>query len=86
MLNEFVAFLRLDALLTEGAQLQDRSVVIISYAIAGFANFGSIAMTIAGIGGVAPSARRPLAELGIRSLIAGAMAALMTAAVAALLI
>jgi len=64
----------------------ERTVIVTTYALAGFANFGSVAMTIAGIGGVAPDARRTLAELGLKSLAAGAMAALMTAALAALLI
>lgn len=86
ILNEFVAFLRLERLLAEGAAVSERTVVITTYALAGFANLGSVAMTIAGIGGVAPNARRTLAELGLKSLLAGALAALMTAALAALLL
>ena len=86
ILNEFVAFLRLEAILEGGAPVSERTVVITTYALAGFANFGSVAMTIAGIGGVAPNARRTLAELGLKSLFAGALAALMTAALAALLL
>lgn len=86
ILNEFVAFLRLQELLEGGAPLAPRSVVLASYALAGFANFGSIAMTIAGIGAVAPDARRTLAELGIKSLVAGSLATLATAAVAGALI
>ena len=86
ILNEFVAFVRLEAILSEGGPLQERSVVIASYAIAGFANFGSIAMTIAGIGGVAPNARRTLAELGMKSLVAGTLATLSTAAIAGALL
>lgn len=86
VLNEFVAFLRLETLLEGSQALSDRTVIITTYALAGFANFGSIAMTIAGIGGIAPNAKRHLAELGIRSMVAGAMAALMTASWAALLL
>ena len=86
ILNEFVAFLRLEALLDTGPPAAERTVVITTYALAGFANFGSVAMTIAGIGGVAPNARRTLAELGLKSLLAGALAAMMTAALAALLL
>lgn len=85
-LNEFVAFLQLADLLEAGAPLSARSTVIASYALAGFANFGSVAMQIAGIGEIAPSRRHDLARLGIRAMIGGTLAALMTAAVAALLI
>ncbi|NNF27183.1 MAG: NupC/NupG family nucleoside CNT transporter, partial [Gemmatimonadetes bacterium] len=86
VLNEFVAFLRLEAILEGGGPVSERTAVITTYALAGFANFGSVAMTIAGIGGVAPNARRTLAELGLKSLLAGGLAALMTAALAALLL
>ncbi len=86
ILNEFVAFLRLESILEGGQAVPERTVIITTYALAGFANFGSVAMTIAGIGGVAPDSRRTLAELGLKSLAAGAMAALMTAALAALLL
>ncbi len=86
ILNEFVAFLRLQALLESGSTLSPRSVILATYALAGFANFGSIAMTIAGIGGVAPNAKRTLAELGLKSLLAGTLATLTTAAVAGTLL
>lgn len=86
VLNEFVAFIRLEGILEGGGPVSERTAVITTYALAGFANFGSVAMTIAGIGGVAPNARRTLAELGLKSLLAGGLAALMTAAMAALLL
>ena len=86
ILNEFVAFLQLESILSQGSDVSHRTAVVTTYALAGFANFGSIAMTIAGIGGVAPRAKKTLAELGLKSLVAGAMAALMTASLAALLL
>ena len=61
-------------------------MVLASYALAGFANFGSIAMQIAGMGELAPGKRTMLAELGMRALLGGAIAGLMTAAVAGLVL
>ena len=86
VLNEFVAYLRLAELLGDGTSLAPRSVILATYALAGFANFGSIAMTIAGIGEIAPSRRHDLARFGLRSMIGGSIAALMTAAVAGVLV
>ena len=85
VLNEFVAFVQLQGLLEGGAELQERSVVIGIYALATFANFGSVAMTIAGLGEIAPSRRQDLARLGIKSMLAGLLAALLTATFAGML-
>jgi CNT family concentrative nucleoside transporter len=85
VLNEFVAFGQLQGLLQGGAELQERSVVIGIYALATFANFGSVAMTIAGLGEIAPSRRQDLARLGMKSMLAGLLAALLTATVAGML-
>jgi len=86
VLNEFVAFARLESLLSSGARLDPRSLVITIYALTSFANFGSVAMTIAGLGEMAPSRRHDLARLGLRAMLAGLLATLLTAAVAGLLI
>ena len=86
VLNEFVAFRQLADLLQGSGALGQRSIVLASYALAGFANFGSIAMQIAGIGELAPGKRALLAELGLRALAGGAIAGLMTAAVAGVLL
>lgn len=83
ILNEFVAYSNLSSMMT---YLSDRTVIILSYALCGFANFSSIAIQIGGIGGMAPSRRGDLAKLGIRSVIGGSLAAFMTATVAGLLI
>ena len=68
------------------AGLDPRSIVIAIYALASFANFSSIAMTIAGVGEIAPSRRHDLAKLGIKAMVAGLLAALMTAALAGILV
>ena len=69
----------------EGA-LQPRSVTIASYALCGFANFGSLAILLGGIGGLAPSRRGEVAELGLRSILSGSLATFMTACVAGMLL
>ena len=66
--------------------LPTRSDAIATYALCGFANFGSIAVMIGGIGGLVPDRRKDFATYGFRSLIGGALAAFMTAAVAGMLI
>jgi len=86
VLNEFVAFARLEALLASGATFDPRSLVITIYALTSFANFGSVAMTIAGLGEMAPSRRHDLARLGLKAMTAGLLATLLTAAVAGVLV
>jgi concentrative nucleoside transporter, CNT family len=86
VLNEFVAFLQLSAILAAGVELSPRSVLIATYALAGFANFSSIAIQIGGIGGIAPSRRSDLSRLGLRAMIGGTIAAFMTATIAGMLV
>lgn len=86
VLNEFVAYAHLSDLLKGGTQLSYRSVVIATYALCGFANFGSIAIQIGGIGGIAPNRRSDIAKLGMRAMIGGTLAACMTATVAGALL
>lgn len=85
VLNEFLAYLDLSALIEQG-KLGYRSIIISTYALCGFANFGSIAIQIGGISGIAPSRRADLAKLGVRAMIAGSIAAFMTATIAGALI
>jgi CNT family concentrative nucleoside transporter len=66
--------------------LSDRSITIATYALCGFANFGSLGIMIAAISGMAPSRRHDLARLGIRSIIAGSLAAFLTATIAGILL
>ncbi|MCB1197537.1 MAG: NupC/NupG family nucleoside CNT transporter [Deltaproteobacteria bacterium] len=83
VLNEFVAYLDLKEVM---GSLSERSVIISTYALCGFANFSSIAIQVGGIGALVPERRKDLARLGIKSLIAGTLACLMTAAIASILI
>ena len=83
VINEFVAYLDLQKQLSS---LSERSVIISTYALCGFANFSSIAIQLGGIGTIAPERRKDLAELGIKCLVGGTLACLMTAAIAGIFV
>ncbi|MGB5680743.1 MAG: nucleoside transporter C-terminal domain-containing protein [Polyangiales bacterium] len=86
VLTEFIAYLHLyESLSADVAALSPRTVVIASYALCGFANFGSIGIQLGGIGGIAPERRHDLARLGVRAMFGGMLASLMTASVAGML-
>ena len=85
VINEFFAYANLGDMISEGI-LSKRTVVILTYALCGFANFSSIGIQVGGIGSLAPERRSDLAKLGIRSLIGGSLAAFMTATLAGILI
>jgi CNT family concentrative nucleoside transporter len=84
VLNEFVAFIDLGKIAP--GVLSDRSRAIVTFALCGFANFSSIAIQMAVTGGLAPNQRPVIARLGIKALIAGSLANLMSAALAGLLL
>ena len=84
VLNELIAYLQLSGL-PEGA-LSERSRVILLYALCSFANFGSVGITIAGMVSMAPERRAEIVGLGMKALLAGSIATMMTGAVVALLI
>jgi len=86
VVNEFVAYLELSSLLQQVETLQPRSIVISIYALSGFANFSSIAIQLGGIGGLAPSRRHDLSKVGFRAMVAGSLAAFMTATIAGMLL
>ena len=86
VVNEFVAFQNLSAAVAKGGELSARSAVILSYALCGFANFGSIAIQLGGLGGMAPSRRHDLARLGLRAMFAGTLTTFLTATIAGILI
>src|SRR5246127_4201105 len=81
-INEFVAFGQLGPM--KGA-LDPRSFTIATFALCGFANFSSIGIQIGGIGALAPNRRNDLAKFGIRAMLAGTMANLMSASIVGLL-
>ncbi len=85
ILNEFVAYSHLADVLAEGS-LSERSTVICTYALCGFANFSSIAIQVGGIGVLVPSRIPDLADLGLRSMLAGTLACFMTATIAGILV
>jgi len=82
-LNEFVAFVQLGQWKDV---LSPRSFTLGTYALCGFANFSSIAIQIGGIGGIAPGRKHDLARLGLKAMIAGALASWLTASIAGILI
>ncbi|EDY21993.1 Na+ dependent nucleoside transporter domain protein [Chthoniobacter flavus Ellin428] len=87
VLNEFVGYLDLSNYVqAHPGALAERSVTLASYALCGFANFGSIAIQIGGIGALAPNRRHDLARLGPRAMIAGLIACYLFASVIGVLI
>ncbi len=85
VLNEFLAYQQLGEAIASG-QLSERSRVIASYALCGFANFGSLAILLGGIGGIVPSRRHEVASLGLYAILSGSLASFMTACLAGILI
>ncbi len=85
VLTEFIAYHNLSELHAAGA-LSDRTAVIASYALCGFANFASIGVQVGGIGGLAPERRGDLAKLALRAMVAGALASWLTAALAGMMV
>ena len=83
VLNELMAYIQL-AELPPGS-LSERSALIMAYSICGFGNFGSIDIMIGGIGAIVPKRRLKIAQLGLKSILAGTMATCMTGAIAGLL-
>jgi CNT family concentrative nucleoside transporter len=86
--NEFVAYAQLSEWLKSDSavNLSPRTIAIMTYALCGFANFSSIGIQIGGIGGIAPSRQRDLAQLGLRAMLGGALANFMTACIAGMLL
>jgi concentrative nucleoside transporter, CNT family len=81
VINEFVAYLGLTDMKNAGL-LSDKSIIISTYALCGFANFSSIAIQIGGIGGMAPERQGDLSRLGIRALLAASLATMMSGTIA----
>lgn len=84
VLNEFVAYLQLSEMVSASA-ISDKTIQMATFALCGFANFSSIAIQIGGIGGLAPSRKSELAEFGLKAVLAGTLANLMTATIAGIL-
>tara|TARA_B000000565_G_scaffold255114_1_gene234936 strand:- start:328 stop:1671 length:1344 start_codon:yes stop_codon:yes gene_type:complete len=88
-INEFIAYMQLAELedpLSPIKLTYEKSVIMATYMLCGFANFSSIGIQIGGIGSLAPNQRKNLANFGIKALIGGALASLLSAAIAGMLI
>ncbi|WP_397572300.1 NupC/NupG family nucleoside CNT transporter [Silanimonas sp.] len=88
VLNEFIAYLQLSQLPvgTGVGAISEESRIILTYALCGFANFASIAIQIGGIGSLAPERRADLARFGLRAVLGGSIATLMTATIAGVML
>lgn len=86
--NEFIAYQQMSELLKpdSGVVLAERSKVILTYALCGFANFASIGIQIGGIGGLVPERREDIAKLGFKAMLGGMLACFMTACIAGILL
>ncbi len=82
IINEFVAYGYMGEAKAAGRLLNEKSIIIATYALCGFANLASIGIQIGGIGALAPNQRKTLSELGILALIGGTLAAFLTAVMA----
>ncbi len=87
VLNEFVAYMDLSSIVkgTSDIVLSQKSVAIATFALCGFANFGSVAIQVGGIGELAPNRRKDIAKLGIKALICGTLASYLSATIAGIL-
>jgi CNT family concentrative nucleoside transporter len=82
VINEFVAYLDL----AKESALSERSRVLLTYALCGFANFGSLGIMIGGLGTMCPERRGEVVALGFKSIVAGTLATCLTAATVALVV
>lgn len=85
ILNEFYAYTTLGDLKSQGAFVNEKSIIMATYILCGFANFASIGIQIGGIGSLAPNKKPILSQLGFKALIGGTIACLLTATVVGML-
>lgn len=83
VINEFVAY---SSFAPEIPNLSAKTVAVVSFALCGFANISSLAILLGGLGNLAPNRRADIARLGVRSVIAGALASLLSAAIAGMFV
>ena len=82
MINELVAYVDL----ARDTELSARSRLLLTYALCGFANFGSLGIMIGGLGTMCPERRAEVVALGLKSIVAGTLATCLTAAMVALVV
>jgi CNT family concentrative nucleoside transporter len=85
VLNEFIAYFSMSQMQADGTLVDDRTRIILTYALCGFSNIVSIGIQVGGLGAMAPSRRSELAQLGWRALLGGNLACLITACIAGML-
>lgn len=85
VLNEFVAYLDLGSLIEAKQMLDPKTILMATYALCGFANFSSIAIQIGGLSPLAPTRKPDIASLGLKAVLGGSLATLMTATLAGIL-
>ena len=85
VLTELIAYSNLGEIIKNGV-ISERTAIIASYALCGFANFGSIGIQLGGIGSMAPERRKDLSKLAFKAMIGGALASWLTATIAGILI
>ena len=81
IMTEFIGYISLGDLKSAGSFTQEKSITMATYMLCGFANFASIGIQIGGIGSLAPSKRKLLSELGMKALLAGTLASLLSATI-----
>jgi CNT family concentrative nucleoside transporter len=86
ILTEFIGYISLAEMKAAGVFAQTKSIVMATYMLAGFANFASIGIQIGGIGSLAPNQRVQLSKFGMRALLAGTLASLMSATIIGMII
>ena len=86
IMTEFIGYIRLSELKSMGAFASSRSIIMSTYMLSGFANFASVGMLVGGLGSIAPNQQLQLSKFGIRALIAGSLASLMSATIVGLIL
>jgi len=86
IMTEFIGYISLGDLKTAGAFAEQKSIIMSTYMLAGFANFASIGIQIGGIGSLAPGKRVLLSQYGMRALLAGTLASLMSATIVGMIL
>jgi len=86
ILTEFIGYVSLGDLKSAGAFAEQKSIIMATYMLCGFANFASIGIQIGGIGSLAPGKRVLLSQFGLRALLAGTLASLMSATIVGMIL
>jgi concentrative nucleoside transporter, CNT family len=85
ILNEMIAYISLRDLLTAGVFTEQKSIIMVTYMLCGFANVGSVGILLGGIGALAPGQKQNLSRLGFKALLGGGMASLLSATIIGML-